>query len=80
MKISSGTILKVLRNYCTKPPFRGENNLPLPEEYYLPLPPDVGRNYMANLKQEERVKRLQQFGTTLKTGKVQYKEEQLSMF
>ena len=35
---------------------------------------------MANLKQEERVKRLQQFGTTLKTGKVQYKEEQLSMF
>ena len=57
-----------------------ENGLPLPEEYYLPLPPAVDRNYMANLKQKERVKRLQQFGDVLTTRKVKYKEEQLSLF
>lgn len=34
-----------MREACT------ENQLPLPEEYYLSLPPKVDNNYMANLKQ-----------------------------
>ena len=35
-----------LREICT------ENRLPLPDEYYLAVPPEVDMNYMANLKAE----------------------------
>lgn len=57
-----------------------ENGLPLPEEYFLPLPPEVDNKYMAKLDQKERVKRLQQMGGRLTTKKVKYDESQLSMF
>ena len=33
-----------------------ELELPLPEEYYKPLPPKVPESFMVNLKQKERVK------------------------
>lgn len=33
--------------------------LSYPEEYYLPTPPKVDNGYMANLKQKDRVKRLE---------------------
>ena len=41
-----------LQNICA------ENKSPLPEEYYFSLPPEVDMNYMANLKQKERVARI----------------------
>lgn len=50
----------------------------LPEEYFLPLPPVVPNTYMANLKQKERVERLQAFGNSLTCKKVKYNEDQLS--
>lgn len=51
---------------------------PLPEEYYMGTPPKVDNNYMANLKQKERVKRLRQQGNELTRKKVEYQEEQMS--
>ena len=63
-----------IREACT------ENQLPLPEEYYLSLPPEVDNNYMANLKQKPRVERLRQMGR-ITTGRVyQYDENQMSLF
>lgn len=57
-----------------------ENQLPLPEEYYLSIPPEVDDNYMANLKQKPRVERLRQLGR-ITTGRVfQYDENQMSLF
>lgn len=56
------------------------NQLPLPEEYYLSIPPEVDDNYMANLKQKPRVERLRQLGR-ITTGRVfQYDENQMSLF
>ncbi len=52
----------------------------LPEEYYLPTPPEVCNNFMANLNQKERVERLRQYGNSLVTGKVDFNESQLSLF
>lgn len=57
-----------------------ENNLSLPEEYYLPTPQEVDNNYMANLEQKERVKRLKQNGIKITTSKNEYDAEQLSLF
>lgn len=57
-----------------------ENNLSLPSEYYFPLPPVVDNNYMANLKQKERVERLRCMGNRLTTKKKNYDEQQLSLF
>ena len=51
---------------------------PLPEEYYLPTPPEVDKNYMANLKQEARVQRLTQMGSRLNTKKIKYDDSQMS--
>lgn len=34
-----------------------ENNISLPEEYYLPTPPEVDNNYMATLKQKKARKK-----------------------
>lgn len=57
-----------------------ENQLLLPEEYYLSIPPEVDNNYMANLKQKPRVERLRQLGR-ITTGRVfQYDENQMSLF
>ena len=55
-----------------------ESNIPLPEEYYIPLPPKVNQNYMANLRQKERVKRLRQYGSELVTKRIAFDSEQLS--
>lgn len=52
----------------------------MPEEYYLPTPPEVDNNFMANLKQKDRVDRLRQYGNVLVTGKVDFNETQLSLF
>lgn len=52
----------------------------IPEEYYLPTPPEVDKNFMANLKQEDRAGRLRQHGNVLVTGKVSFDRTQLSMF
>lgn len=57
-----------------------ENGLTLPEEYYLPLPPEVDSEYMANLSQKERVQRLRQGGSRLSTRKIKYDDAQLSLF
>lgn len=54
--------------------------LPFPDEYYLPTPPEVSDDYMANLQQKERVKRLRQQGEKLTTKRNKYDAEQLSLF
>ena len=36
--------------------------LPFPDEYYLPTPPEVSDDYMANLQQKERVKKAKAAG------------------
>lgn len=57
-----------------------ENQLPLPEECYFSIPPEVDNNYMANLKQKPRVERLRQLGRIM-TGRIyQYDENQMSLF
>lgn len=56
-----------------------ENNIPVPEEYYMPTPPVVDDDYMANLKQKERVKRLREMNAQLKTDKPSYLENQMSL-
>lgn len=55
-----------------------ENNLPYPEEICLQTPPQVNDNYMANLKQKRRVQRIGMENIT--QGKIQYDENQLSLF
>lgn len=52
-----------------------ETGMPLPEEYFLPVPPEVPENYMANLKQKERVKRLRDFGDVLVTRKTKFDDD-----
>lgn len=56
-----------------------ENSLPLPAQWYLPIPPEVDEDYMANLEQTDRVKRLRQSGNTI-THKVPEATDQLTMF
>ena len=56
------------------------NNMLLPEGYYLPTPPEVDNNYMTNLKQKERVNRIQQQGVKFTKKKVEYDLEQMSLF
>lgn len=58
-----------------------EIGMPLPEEYFLPVPPEVPETYMANLKQKERVKRLRDFGDVLVTRKIKFVDDgQLCFF
>lgn len=56
-----------------------KNGLEIPTEYYLTVPPQVPEEYMANLDQKERVKRLRQMGETLTTEKVDYDDKQLRL-
>ena len=49
-----------------------EHNLPLPEEYFLKVPPEVDDNYMANFNQKVRVDRLKQQGNTLSQKKKKF--------
>lgn len=57
-----------------------ENSLALPEEYYLPLPPEVDDKYMAKLDQKERVQRIRHRGGKLTTKKAEYDDTQMSLF
>lgn len=57
-----------------------ELELPLPEEYYKPLPPKVPESFMVNIKQKERVKKLKQFGFKIVTKAPFYEGAQLSLF
>ena len=52
--------------------------LPLPNNYYRPTPPEVDHNYMANLKQTERVERMRKSGHILVRNKPVYNEEQFT--
>lgn len=57
-----------------------KNQISLPDEYYLAVPPEVDANYMANLRQKPRVERLRQTGR-ITTGRFyQYDENQMSLF
>lgn len=47
----------------------------LPEEYYLPVPPEVNKRYMASLKQKERVQRLKEDGDVLTTKKIKFDDD-----
>lgn len=57
-----------------------ENDIVLPEEYYLPTPPEVDDNYMASLEQKERVERLRQQGSKITRKKAKYDVRQQSLF
>lgn len=58
-----------------------ENGMPLPEEYFLKVPPEVDMNYMANLKQKARVERLKQQGNELSRKKQRFVDDgQLEFF
>ena len=57
-----------------------EHGMTLPEEYYLPVPKEVDNQYMAHLKQKERVQRLQETGKKLARKKNQYDDYQLTLF
>lgn len=50
----------------------------LPPEYYLPIPPEVDNNYMANLDHTVRVKRLRATQGKLTSKKKAYDDSQLS--
>ncbi len=63
-----------IREACT------ENQLPLPEECYLSIPPEVDNHYMANFKQKPRVERLRQTGRIMTGYVYQYDENQMSLF
>ena len=52
-----------------------ENGMPLPEEYFLKIPPEVDDNYMANLKQQARVDRLKQQGDKLSLKKTKFVDD-----
>ena len=65
---------RLIREICT------ENQLPFPEEYYFSLPPEVDMNYMANLKQKERVARIFYGGDVPVRKKYLYDERQMSLF
>ena len=53
----------------------GEQNVGLPEEYFLPVPPVVPDGYMAILNQKERVERLKAHSGKLVTKKVKFEED-----
>ena len=57
-----------------------EKHLPYPEEYYFSLPPEVDINYMANLKQKERVARIFYGGNAPVRKKYYYDEQQICLF
>lgn len=56
-----------------------ENGLLIPEEYYIPTPPEVSNYYMANLKQKRRVERIGN-REKITTKRNKYDREQLSLF
>ena len=57
-----------------------ENEIPLPDEYYLAVPPEGDTNYMANMKQKERVKRIFHMAEIPGRKHYSYDEYQISLF
>lgn len=57
-----------------------ENQILLPEEYYLSAPPEVDNQYMANLKQKDRVERIFFQRKIPAKQKYKYDEQQMSLF
>ncbi len=60
-----------------------ENSLPLPEEYFLPTPPEVDIMYMADVKSEKSKSRLQRItagsSRSVVTKCPDYNDEQMSL-
>lgn len=58
-----------------------EHEMPVPEEMYLPIPPEVSDYYMAHLRDKDRVSRVA-FGCPerITTKRKKYDREQLSLF
>ena len=58
-----------------------EYSIPIPEEMYLPTPPEVSDYYMAHLRDKQRVERVA-FGRPerITTKRKKYDREQLSLF
>ena len=66
---------KHINEICSK------EGIPLPEEYYIPTPPLVDNNYMANYNDKKRVKRLKiDYQMKLTNKKAQYNDTQLTLF
>lgn len=56
-----------------------KNGIPIPEEMYIPIPPEVDDYYMASRRQKERIKRIGN-AEKITTKKVRYDRQQLSIF
>ena len=52
-----------------------KTGMTLPEEYFLKVPSEVDDNYMANLKQKERVERLREQGNKLSQKKQKFADD-----
>lgn len=81
---ADGTNMNLVRNHIIYDKRQimelcAEHGISLPEEMYLPIPPEVDMYYMANLKQKRR---LQLIGhpERITTKKNRYDMEQLSLF
>ena len=57
-----------------------ENQLQLPAEYYLSIPPEVDNYYMANLKRKERVNRIFLQRELPERKSYVYDEQQMNLF
>ena len=57
-----------------------ETGLPIPAEFYIPVPPEADNGYMANRRQKKRVKRLRDFGGNLTNRCPDYDTKQLRLF
>ena len=57
-----------------------KTGMTLPEEYFLKVPPEVDDNYMANLKQRDRVKQIFFGGHVPVQKKYLYDEMQICLF
>lgn len=56
-----------------------EHDIPIPEEIYLPTPPEVSEYYMANLKHKRRVEMIGHRDKIV-TKRNRYDRDQLSLF
>lgn len=52
-----------------------ECGITLPEEYFLPVPPEVDNCYMANLSQKKRVQKIRQMGNKVITKKIKFSDD-----
>lgn len=56
-----------------------KTRIPIPEEMYIPIPPEVDDYYMASRRQKERIERIGN-AEKITTKKVRYDRQQLSIF